>query len=56
MDYEAIAQAYHQHGFAVVRGLCPPADLHVVEEHVQGYLRQAIAAPEPGEVHREDDG
>ena len=54
MDYKAIAQAYHQHGYAIVPGLFPPDDLRAVEAQVQGYLREAIAAPEPGEVHRED--
>jgi ectoine hydroxylase-related dioxygenase (phytanoyl-CoA dioxygenase family) len=54
MDYEVHAQAYHQHGFEIVRGFFSAEDLQVVEAQVQRYLREVVSAPDPGEVQYEN--
>jgi len=54
MNYPAIAEAYHQNGFEIVRGLFSADELRRVATEVQSYLQDAISAPEPGEVQYED--
>jgi len=54
MNYQAIAQAYHQNGFEIVRGLFSADDLRRVATEVQRYLDEELAAPEPGELQYED--
>lgn len=54
MNYSAIAQAYHQNGFEVVRGLFSADELREVVTEVEGYLAEALSEPEPGEVQYED--
>ena len=54
MNYSAIAQAYHQNGFEVVRGIFSADELREVVTEVEAYLAEALSEPEPGEVHYED--
>lgn len=54
MDYDAIANSYHQHGFEVVKGLFSSGELEKIRQDVQQYLAEQIAESEPGEVYYEE--
>ena len=54
MSHEAAAQAYHQHGFGIVKGLFSAEELQLIEAQFERYVQEAISAPDPGEVLYED--
>ena len=56
MDYEAIAQSYHQNGFEIVKGLFSAQKLKEIVLELQHYLDEQISAADPGEVYYEDPG
>jgi len=56
MDYEAIAQSYHQNGFEIVKGLFSAQKLKEIVLELQHYLDEQISAADPGEVYYEDTG